>query len=148
MPNLSSRAARLGFAVSLAGICRRRKRGSDRPSLKTLLLRHPHHETVSETGWAKGLSAHLLVSVISIGSILSQKTHTSSVRPVRLGAGTILFPHCKQRVTRSIMTSHGICSSIVLRNVGSNLAFDFDGERVDQASPDRHGGHLIQRRIQ
>jgi hypothetical protein len=117
--------------------------------VKTLLLRHPHHETVSETGWAKGLSAHLLVSVISIGSILSQKTHTSSVRPVRLGAGTILFPHCKQRVTRSIMTSHGICSSIVLRNVGSNLAFDFDGERVEaQASPDRHGGHLIQRRIQ
>jgi hypothetical protein len=119
--------------------------------VKTLLLRHPHHETVSETGWAKGLSAHLLVSVISIGSILSQKTHTSSVRPVRLGAGTILFPHCKQRVTRSIMTSHGICSSIVLRNVGSNLAFDLviSGERVEaQASPGPACGHLIQRRIQ
>jgi hypothetical protein len=68
-----------------------------------------------------------LVSVISIGSILLQKTHTSSVRPVKLDAGTILFPHCKQRVTRSITTSHGSCSSMVLRIDGSKLVLHFAG---------------------
>jgi hypothetical protein len=34
----------------------------------------------------------IFAAVISIGSGLSQNTHTSSVRPVWLGAGTILLP--------------------------------------------------------
>ena len=55
---------------------------------------------------ARGLSAHLLGSVISIGSSLSQKTHFNSVRPVWPGVGTILLPQCKQRVTRSIVPSY------------------------------------------
>jgi hypothetical protein len=41
-------------------------------------------------------------AVISIGSSLSQKMHFNSVRPVKLGIGTILFPQRKQRVTLSI----------------------------------------------
>ena len=32
-----------------------------------------------------------------IGSSLSQNTHFNSVRPLKLGAGTILFPQRKQR---------------------------------------------------
>jgi hypothetical protein len=51
-------------------------------------------------GPANGLLAHLAASV-SIGSTLHQ-THLSSVLPSALGAGTNLFPQCKQRVTLSI----------------------------------------------
>ena len=54
---------------------------------------------------ASGLSAHLFAAVISIGSSSSQKMHLNSVRPDELVIGTILFPQCKQRVTRSSMVT-------------------------------------------
>ena len=57
--------------------------------------------TGSEIGIASGPSAHFCVSAISIGSSRSQNTHFNSVRPVVAGTGTIRFPHCKHRVTRS-----------------------------------------------
>jgi hypothetical protein len=37
----------------------------------------------------------------------SQDTHFNSVRPFKPGIGTILFPQCKQCVTRSMATSRG-----------------------------------------
>ena len=49
---------------------------------------------VSVRGVASGPSAHLFVAS---GSSLSQNTHFNSVRPLKLGAGTILLPQCKQR---------------------------------------------------
>jgi len=73
-----------------------------------------------ETGAARELSAHLFGSAISIGSGLSQKTHFNSVRPVKLGAGTILLPQRKQRVTRSIATLPVISTLTSRGNLGSN----------------------------
>ena len=52
--------------------------------------------------------------------------HISSVRPVRLRAATIRFPHCKQRVTRSITDLQGQpFAEILARNLGSVAAFQF-----------------------
>jgi hypothetical protein len=84
---------------------------------------------------ASGLSAHFFASSTSIGSVLSQYTHTNSVRPVRLGAGTILFPHCKQRVIWSICDLLRSCSPTVLRDDGSNASLHDAGshEGVDLA---------------
>lgn len=71
---------------------------------------------------ASGLSAHLFTAVISIGSSLSQNTHFNSMRPSKLGTGTIRFPQCKQRITRSMVTSY-VRLSTLFRNFGSNAAF-------------------------
>jgi len=36
---------------------------------------------------------------------LSQNKHFNSVRPLKLGMGTVRFPQCKQRVTQSSMAT-------------------------------------------
>jgi hypothetical protein len=92
---------------------------------------------------ASGLSAHLFAAVISIGSSLSQNKHFNSVRPLELGIGTILFPQCKQRVTRSMVTS-GSTSQPSSGTLVPNRALALDDVFVRTLSitPPRNGQHI------
>jgi len=71
---------------------------------------------------ASGLSAHLFAAVISIGPSLSQNKHFNSVRPLKLGMGTIRFLQCKQSVRRSSMVTSFVRPSTPFRNFGSKAA--------------------------